>query len=60
MSYKRVVILWTYMPPCILHKEQGGHVRSRGKEGHEREILVEQGKGARSSKHFSGWDFLVF
>ena len=38
-------------------KRQGGHVGSRGKEGHEREVFVEQGKGARLSKHLSGGDF---
>ena len=38
-------------------KRQGGHVGSRGKEGHERKVFVEQGKGARLSKHISGGDF---
>ena len=37
-------------------KRQGGHVGSRGKEGHEGKVFVERGKGARLSKHISGGD----
>ena len=34
--------------------EQGGHDGSMGYEGHEGEVVEEQGKGAELSNHISG------
>ena len=34
---------------------KGGHDGSRGYDGHEGEVIEEQGKGAEIRKHFSGW-----